>query len=228
MALSKEEINRKLLHVFSGSAIPAGIFYIPKYIEYKFAEASPIPANIYPIIILSVLMFFFILVELARFRLPWLQAIFFKYCGSMLREKEKGKLTGATYIIASSLICSILFINQPHISAMVLSTFIWGDAAAALVGLSIGKIKIGTKSLEGSIGCFILCLSTFLFLFPIVPGLLETWNYKIPAFLGIIAAFSITIMELFPITLPGKFEINDNLTVPVITGYILLFLYPMF
>jgi dolichol kinase len=109
---------------------------------------------------------------------------------------------------------------------MVLSTFIWGDAVAALVGQSMGKIRIGSKSLEGSIACLVLCLVFFLGIFPHLPFLLDKWNGKIPLSLAIIASLCITVMELFTIKIRG-FEVNDNLSVPVITGIVMIFLYPL-
>jgi dolichol kinase len=135
-------------------------------------------------------------------------------------------MTGATYICASSLICAVVFRNQPHIAAIVLGAFIWGDAIAALVGQSIGKIKIGKKSMEGSIACFALCMAMFLLLFPAAPGLLDAWGKTVPLPLAIIASFCITIMELFPLRL-GSFTINDNLTVPVVTGAVMMALFPL-
>ncbi len=227
MALPKEEIQRKLLHVLFGALIPAGIFYIPKFVSYKFQSNSPISGDLYPVIILLSFMVGFIFIEVLRFRLPWLQSLFLKYFGSMLREKEKGNLTGATYIVASSLICSIIFLKNPHISFIVLCTFIWGDAIAAIVGQSIGNIKIGKKSLEGSLACFFLCFILLFWVFPNIPLLLDIWNGKVPLPLIIITSLCITLFELFPLKISKKITINDNLSVPVITGFIMLILYPL-
>jgi len=72
------------------------------------------------------------------------------------------KTTGATYINASALICSIIFKNHPQIAFMVISTFVWGDAVAALVGQSVAARNREQVS-EGSLAClalwpyFLLC-----------------------------------------------------------------------
>jgi dolichol kinase len=224
MALKKEEIQRKILHFIFGTLIPAGIFYIPFYAESASFKALP-PWTLPPIILMFFLVFF-VVIETLRFRIPAVQNLFNRFCGSMLRKEESKKATGATYIVASSLLCSLIFKDHPQVSAMVISSFIWGDAVAALVGQSIGRTKIGGKSLEGSVACLVLCLAFFLGVFPFVPFLLDAWNGKIPFMLTIIASLCITLMELFPIKI-GKFEVNDNLSVPIITGIIMIFLYPL-
>ena len=224
MALKREEIQRKILHFIFGSIIPLGIFYIPMYAQKMSWNA--LPPWILPPIILAFFLAAFVILETLRFRVPAIQNIFHKIFGSMLRKEEVKKTTGATYILASSVLCSLVFKNYPYVSLMVLSTFIWGDAVAALVGQSVGKTKIGSKSLEGSIACLVLCLVFFLGIFPHLPFLLDKWNGKIPLSLTIIASLCITVMELFPIKIRG-FEVNDNLSVPVITGIVMIVLYPL-
>jgi dolichol kinase len=166
-------------------------------------------------------------VELLRFRSPLIQRMFYRISGAAMRPEEEKKMTGATYMVAAAFICSVVFIDRPYISFMVLCSFIWGDAAAALTGQSIGRIKIGKKSLEGSAGCFILCMTLFLALFPHVPHLLDNWNNHVSLAMTIAASLCITVMELFPITIVKKYVINDNLTVPVFTGIVMQVLYPI-
>ncbi len=218
MPLTKEEINRKLLHILSGCTIPMGVLYIP---------LIPGAPERLPMIILGVLLALSLVVEYVRFYVPAVQKLFYSLAGSMLRTEENKKFTGSTYIFASSFLCTLLFAEQSFISFMVLNVFILGDAVAAIVGLSIGRIKIGKKSLEGSIGCFVLCLLLFFFVYPYVPLLLDEWHGKIPFALVIIASLCITIFELFPIKLSQNLVLNDNLTVPIITGLVMKYLYPI-
>ncbi len=222
MKLAREEIGRKILHIFSGTLIPGGIFYIPLWVpRFDWLPTPPDP-RIYPALILGVLTVIFVGIDLIRLHVPAISKMFLASFGSMLRKEESHKLTGATYIFASGFICSLLFMNQRHIAAIVLSTFIWGDAVAALVGQSIGKIKIGKKSLEGSLACFILCLVMYYGLFPLAPELLESWGGLPPISLALLGSFAVTIMELFPVKVGSTFELNDNLTVPVVTGILLV------
>jgi dolichol kinase len=225
MALKKEEIMRKVLHFIFGTIIPVGVFYIPWYAEKQGWNTVP-PWSL-PSIVLAVFLAGFVLMEIVRFRVPAVQSLVNKMGGHFLRKEEEHKTTGATYICASALICSVIFKDYPYISFMVLSTFIWGDAVAALTGQAIGRIKIGKKSLEGSLACFALCLVFFLVIFPKVPMLLDVWQGRVPLVLALISSFAITIMELFPIQLTKKLTINDNLSVPVITGLAMVLLYPV-
>ncbi|MBN1665411.1 MAG: hypothetical protein JW943_17580 [Deltaproteobacteria bacterium] len=209
-ALTKEEIGRKLLHLFA-LLMPIGIFYLPRW---------SFPVYAMPII-LGLILFAVITVEYLRSNDPAIQEIFVKYFGSMLRKEESFKITGATWVIASALLCSILFARHLHIAFMVLSLFILGDAIAAIIGLSMGRIKIGRKSLEGSLSCFILCLCLFYFVFPNLPGLLDAWGGKTPGVMIWTTSLVVTLFELIPLKITRDFTINDNLAVPVIAGYVM-------
>jgi dolichol kinase len=217
MVLRKEEINRKLLHVLSGTLIPAGILYLP-----MIDGCSALT----PAVILGVLAGASILLEYLRFNNAAVQRLFTRLGTGMLRSCENHSLTGSTYIFISAFICSVVFFNHPHISCIALSLFILGDAVAAIVGISMGRIKIGKKSLEGSAACFTLGLLLFIFVYPRVPLLLDRWNGMAPLPLIVIASFTNTLFELFPISLGKKIPINDNLSVPLLTGMVMLFLYP--
>ncbi|MDR2591412.1 MAG: hypothetical protein LBC59_01215 [Chitinispirillales bacterium] len=215
MALRKEEITRKLLHLFA-LLMPAGIFYLP-----RFGVHDAVPIGILAFLVIGS-----IAVESLRFRIPAVQKIFFVCFGHLLRQEEDKKVTGSTYVIAAALICSLIFINHKYISFMVLTLFILGDAIAAIVGLSVGRIKIGKKSLEGSSACFAMCMILFYALFPYLPWLLDTdpcpWHGKIPLSVAAVSSLSITIFELIPLRITNKLTINDNLAVPIITGGIML------
>lgn len=219
MALTKEEINRKLLHILSGTLIPAGILYIPKVEGYTALT---------PVVVLGVLTLASIATEYLRFHNAAVQRLFTALGSSVLRSSEKNSMTGSTYIFASAFLCSVIFYKDPHISFIALSLFILGDAIAAIVGISIGRIKIGKKSLEGSAACFLLGLLLFFFIYPNIPMLLDQWNGFIPLPLIVIASLTNTIFELFPIRFGKRFTINDNLSVPIITGLVMLLCYPLF
>jgi dolichol kinase len=227
MALRREEVMRKVLHVIFGAVIPAGILYIPSYAATLTWLPKEIPAQLYPTLILAVCLVGFVVGEFLRLRVAAVQGIVHKAIGSMLRHEEAKRVTGATWINASALLCSIIFYNAPYISAMVLSLFIWGDAAAALVGQSIGKTKIGKKSLEGSLACLALCVCMFFFIFPYIPHMLDTWNNHIPVAIVCIVSLCITVMELIPIRIGAHVTINDNLIVPVVSGIVMQVIYPL-
>ncbi len=220
LSITKEEVNRKLLHL-AALLMPVGIFYL----RPPWFQGLP---QYTAIVFLLVLFLSSAIVETLRFQIPVVQKIFRRIFGCMLRQDEKAGITGSTYIICASLICSIVFYSQPHISFMSLSIFILADAAAALIGISMGRIKIGCKSLEGSMACLFLCIFMFYLVFPAVPGLLDVWNKEIPTPLIFITSLCITLLELVPMKITHHFKINDNLFVPVITGFVMIWLYPIF
>lgn len=213
MRLPKEEIARKLLHLFA-LAMPAGIYYIPKLSGVWYI----------PTLILGVLFFGSVIVEKLRQKNQLVQDLFYKVAGSMLRKEEKHSTTGSTWVIGAAFICSIIFRKEPEISCIVLTLFILGDAVAALVGMSMGRIKIGKKSLEGSLACFTLSMILIMALFPVVPGVLEPYGGKIPLVAALVTSFTITIFELIPLRISPKIIINDNLAVPIIAGAVLRFM----
>ena len=122
--LSKEEINRKLLHVLA-VVLPAGIFYGPDFLEVE---------RIWACILALSLTCFSIFVEVARLRNGSFGKWFLLSFGLLLRKEEKHQLTGATYLIAGGAICSLISLQGEGAAACAfigLTFFILGDAAAA-------------------------------------------------------------------------------------------------
>ena len=106
-----------------------------------------------------------LLIELLRFRNQAFLNRFMKWFGSMMRDSELRQLTGATYVLAGSGICSLISLKR-RVSCcclfLGLTLFILGDAAAALAGKAFGRMKIGGKTVEGALGCFLLCMARVL------------------------------------------------------------------
>jgi dolichol kinase len=212
MLLSKEEIRRKLLHLFA-LLMPVAIFYGPRWSFPGYL----VPVTLFTLFASSVI------VEALRFKIPAIQRIVLTVFGSMMRKEEHFKVSGWTWVIGAAFLCTILFSNYKHISFIALTIFIIGDAMAALVGISLGRIRIGSKTLEGSLACFIVCIMLFYLVFPFIPGLFDVWGCnKAPSLIIWITSFVITIFELIPLKIAPKITINDNLAVPIIAGYVML------
>ena len=130
--------------------------------------------------------------------------LFNKYFfGSVLREEEKPTLMGSTYFLFSTILTVLLF--PKPIAIMSLLILILSDTAAALVGKSIGRIRILGKTLEGSSAFFLT-------------SLLSVWLYPHSnRFSGTVAALGGTLTELLPM------GVNDNLSIPLVTGAIMFF-----
>jgi len=210
MRLPKEEITRKLLHLIA-LAMPVGIYYLP---QLGFSWYVPT-------FILAIILGGSIIIEKLRQVNPVVQALFYKVAGSMLRKEERDRATGSTWVIGAAFICSIIFRNDPWIAFVVLTLFVLGDAIAALVGMSIGRIRIGKKSLEGSAACLSLCMVFFYGVFPFIPGLIRSPGGCLPIAVTLTTSLVITIFELVPLRVTPKLIINDNLAVPVVAGMVL-------
>ena len=182
------EIKRKIVHLAT-LIIPIGyaltsektvlIFLLPFFLCYLF-------------------------VDLLRHFHSGMASLFQKYLfGKVLREEEKRNLMGSTYFLFSSLLTILLFPKSIAIASLLI--LILSDAAAALVGKWIGKIKIFKKTLEGSMA-FFLC------------SLLIVWSYPhLNRFSGTLAALGATMIEMVPI------KMDDNLTIPIVAGVIMFF-----
>jgi len=206
MKLTVQEITRKLLHIVA-LLMPACILYFP-------AEAP---------LILGVLLVGMVAIEWLRFHKPAIQDRFLACFGIMLRREEDRIVTGATWIILSAFILSLLFRSQPRFAAMALVLFVLGDSAAALVGMTMGKIHIGRKTLEGSLACFFTCLILQYALFPFLPAMNAASLRPLTIW---VSALVVTVGELIPITVRG-YPINDNLVVPLIAATVMGFLESM-
>lgn len=177
-----QERGRKAVHLFS-SIIPLGYWAIGPEL------GKPL------LVILAAAM---ILFELARLYLPWGRALYKKFFGYVTRPHEYDRPSGAPYVFVGYLLAAILYTPAVAILAMLFTSI--GDTAAALIGQRYGKIRIGTKTLEGTLACFLVC-----------------FLLTVPAHLTLVAsltgAFAAAMAEL--IRWPF---INDNIAIPVLSG----------
>ncbi|RKX22621.1 MAG: hypothetical protein DRP35_01455 [Candidatus Zixiibacteriota bacterium] len=127
-----------------------------------------------------------------------------KIISPIIRQHEfAGDFTGATYILLSIFLTILLF-SKP-IAVTAIAFIMVGDSLAALIGRKFGRHKVfKTKSIEGFMGC----LSGTLIVAYFAPEL--TFYVTIPG--AVIAA----IVELLPL------QIDDNLTVPLISGLFMM------
>ena len=211
--IGKEEINRKLLHI-SALGCPVFIFYGPEWFSLSKEQAM---WTVFAFLLLS------LVIDLSRLYMGGFRAWFFNLFGSMMRSQEETQLTGATYIMAGSFICSWISLSSDAFAASAfisLSLFVLGDAAAALCGKAFGRVKVGDKTLEGAIGCFLLCF-LLTFLFPYLPSFLSKWGGDFTWIHMVLFPLGISLLELFPIKL-GRLTLNDNLYVPAAISLLVL------
>jgi len=183
------EISRKTIHIFN--------ILIPLFHIYIFKNKMDM------IMFLSAMLIFCFFIEILRNKNSFILKFFERYLSFMMRSFEKqGSLTGSTWVFAGALI-TIILVPQPF-SLLALFFLAFGDSIAALVGMKFPLIKIGSKTLSGSLACFIMCLSVGLIL-----------NFEVNLKIILIGAFTATIAELIPI------KINDNFLIPVLSGCVM-------
>ena len=150
-------------------------------------------------------MVLFILVDVLRHKVEWIQSFFNLFFDSMLRSHEQeGKLTGATWVMIGAVISIMIFSKPVAIIALIFMSL--GDTAAGLIGQRFGKHKIWDKSLEGFFGGLLVCVIVAL-TFP-----------TLPLTVSLSGAVAAMVMELVPIPL------DDNFKIPLGSGAIMMML----
>ena len=182
----KNEVYRKAIHL-SNAIIPLSYYYC-------FSN------KIDMIIVLAFFLIFCFFIEIYRKNNLKLSKFFSNWFEFMMREKEKkGEITGATWVFVGALF-TILLVPDPYniISLLFLS---FGDTFAAIIGMKFPHIKLGRKTLSGSMAGFFACLSIGLVIdIPI--------TYEIV----ILGAFVAMFIEILPL------PINDNVSIPISSG----------
>jgi dolichol kinase len=156
----------------------------------------------------------FLLVDFMRLRVTSLKGVFIVLFGSLLRRREFTSLTGGSYLMLAAMTCMLVFGAGPSgrvsgVFIAAISFLALGDTAAAIVGLSFGRIKIFRKSLEGTLAGLVVCIGVA-WVVSRLPGL------DFPIGIGILGAVSASLVEALPI------EVNDNVVIPLLSGAVMM------
>lgn len=197
----KHELVRKTIHLFSLS-IPTIYFFISK--RWALYLLVPITAS-------------FIIVDIARYYIPFVGKWFYRWFGWLLRRHEidvsKKRLNGASNVLVSALLCVLLFPKVIAINAF--AVLIISDTTAALIGRRFGKHRFLGKSLEGSLGFFFSAMLVIL----VAPKIEQV---PMEYIIGFLAAAIGTVVEALP------FKVDDNISIPLSVGFSLWALYLWF
>jgi dolichol kinase len=185
----KKEIFRKSFHLLFGIIFLALIFFLGTQVSFWIITTCFLIG-----LIISLL-------HKSKIKIPLFEKIIF----SVEREHEKhlpGK--AALFFFLATMILLYFFPNNKEIILIALAVQIFADTAAAIIGKKFGKHIIVsknhyTKTLEGTLACFVVALIILFIFFPI----------EIALFCAIVA----TIIEFAPI--------NDNLTIPIVLAIVL-------
>jgi dolichol kinase len=118
--------------------------------------------------------------------------------GKFLKEKEKNKPTASVFYMFAALVTILLF--RKEAAACSLLILCVSDPLSSIVGRRLGRHPLFGKSIEGTLAFFGSSL-IILMLFSVGP------------LVAISVAFIATLTELFT---PGF--LDDNLTIPIVTG----------
>lgn len=135
--------------------------------------------------------------------------------GGVLRPDEKGekfKPSGAVYVLLAACISTLIFPKLIAMTAMAM--MLVADVPAALIGRKFGKTKILNKSLEGSAAFFVAALLVVFLMAMLMP---VDGRYLLA---GSVAALIAAAAEL----VSGRLRIDDNLSVPLVAGAVMLLL----
>ena len=185
----RTELSRKVFHLSSATIAVAYIFLDRTIMLWGLAACLAIA----------------VIVEVLRYRHVGFHGVFARLVGFMLRDAEWQRLTGSTYVLLGALLSVALFPPKRVVIAVLLVLSI-SDSAASLVGLRFGRTRFLGKSLEGSGAFFATALVIMWLALPGARGV---------AFAGAVVA---TVIEALPALKLGRFELNDNVTVPLVTG----------
>ena len=184
----RAEINRKVLHL-STALIP---------LTYAFVERQVVLWLLVACVVVAVT------VEVLRHRNAACGALFKRWFGFMVRSAEWGRILGATYVLAAALLSIWLFPKPIAIAVLLILSV--SDSAASLIGLRYGRRRFLGKSLAGSFAFFVTALVILWIALPESHGVAFT------------AAIVATFAEALPVPRFSRLELNDNLTIPLLTG----------
>ncbi len=134
----------------------------------------------------------------------------FSFC---MREGERNKVSGMSYMAVGVLLAALLFPRDVVILSLIFLGV--GDPIASTFGILYGKNKIGSKSLEGSLAAFLACsvASVIYFLAN------DFFDHRI--FLAVpLSGLWGALAELVEIK-----YLDDNFTLPILAGFGLWGLY---
>lgn len=187
-------ILRKLWHITTGSI---GIFFFTK---------AEMDQQFWAFVTLAIALVGFI-GDMARARLPWMNKAVIKIMGPLMRRSEKEGLSGLPfYALGVSL---SLFFYSRDIALISIMFLVFSDPLSSFFGVLYGKDKIlPNKSLQGAVAGFFVCYLITLF-YSMNAAVLGNNLLLFAVIAGLIGSLS----ELI-----SAFNIDDNLTIPVISG----------
>ncbi|MBI4285198.1 MAG: hypothetical protein HY670_04760 [Chloroflexi bacterium] len=144
----------------------------------------------------------FLAVELIRLKVSWLNKLFCRWLGLLLRDSESSRVSGASYFLVASLLALLFFRKDTALLAIAFLTI--GDPLATLVRNQREKKNFSRKAVAGAVTCFAACL--------VAGWLFYSNGSSVSLYTILLGAAVASITEAVPI------PVDDNLTVPLLAG----------
>ncbi|MBI2650850.1 phosphatidate cytidylyltransferase [Candidatus Woesearchaeota archaeon] len=159
------------------------------------------------LLFLVALLILFLILEYLRLDLNIKLPFFHQF----IRPKEQYRVYGVIFFLCSTIITLSVFETSIALTALLMTTF--GDVSAAIAGKKYGTTMLfRNKTVVG----FIAELATNL-----IVAVIMSLSFDINIYIPIAMAFAATIVETM------LDEVDDNLVVPVISGFIGQILIPL-
>ncbi|KAG1045613.1 hypothetical protein G6F46_010926 [Rhizopus delemar] len=204
------EIPRKLFHFSIG--------FLVLYLYMNGIDTS----DVYPklVALLSIVG----TAELLRFNFEWFNVIYCHVLGPLMRTTEiKTRINGVVYYLLGCII--VLYSFPRDLAALSIIYLSWADPVASICGKLWGKytLQYGGKSLAGSLGAITIgSLVTYAYFGPLS-------NYHALSYNSITSPIPLIILSIYGGLVAGfsegignsMFGLDDNLTIPVLSGILL-------
>jgi dolichol kinase len=173
----KSELRRKSLHL-AMIVVPMGLVIAPRFWNVVLFCGTGLA----------------LILDLVRLGWARFGRWFQQHFGRFARGRERHSLLGLTYFLVASTSVVLLFPMQVAIASLLF--VVLGDAAAALIGRRWGHTRRWGKSIEGALGCLVVCfLAGF--------WVLADWR------ISLVGAAVAALVEFLPI------PVDDNLRIPL-------------
>ena len=146
--------------------------------------------------------------DLARFRLGWLNQHFLRWLAPLLKHDEGHRFTGATYLVVGGLFAFLFFGADVAVPAMLFLSI--GDPAAALAGRRMPGPRLLGKSPGGTTAFVVVAIAVV----AVLVGS-DAIDYHWGLWIGALVAGLVELASVPP---------DDNVAIPLISGVAMHFL----
>lgn len=160
------------------------------------------------IVALAVLSGGALVLDLARFRLGWLNRQFLRMLAPLLKHDEGHRITGATYLVTGGLLAFLLFGSDVAVPALLFLSL--GDPMAALVGRRMPGPRLKGKSPGGTAAFVIVAMAVVAVLWGC-----GAVDYHWGMWVGALVAAVVELASIPP---------DDNMAIPLVAGATMFFL----